>query len=134
MQKLEMQQTRGAPMQTVLVVEDSDDVRESCARWLGMAGYAVREARNGAEAIRSASESRPDLVLLDISLPGMDGYALARQWHEEPGMSSVPVIVLSGRSGEEHEKLARGSGVVLALQKPCAPDLILAAIHGALHS
>lgn len=121
-------------MKSVLVVEDSDDVRESYVRWLEKAGYSVREARDGAEAMRLASESRPDLVLLDISLPGMDGYALAKRWHREPGMASVPVIVLSGRSGEEHESRARGSGVVLSLQKPCPPDLILSAIQGALQS
>ncbi len=125
-------QKRTARARDVLVVEDSDDVRQSCVRWLEQAGYAVRGARDGVEARRLASESRPDLVLLDIGLPGGDGYTLAKHWHSEPGMAFVPVIVLSGRSGEEHEKLSRESGVVLALQKPCNPDLILAAIRGAL--
>ncbi len=117
---------------TILVVEDSDDVRQSYVRWLDKSGYAVREARDADDAVRSATEVRPDLVLLDINLPGMDGYALAKKWRGEPRMAAVPVIVLSGRSGEEHEREARGSGAILTLRKPCSPDLILATIQGAL--
>jgi DNA-binding response OmpR family regulator len=116
----------------VLVVEDSEDVRQFYVHCLEGAGYSVREARDGVEAMRLANEARPDLVLLDIALPGTDGYTLAKHWNSEPGMASVPVIVLSGRSGEEHEVKARRSGVVLTLKKPCTPDLILAAVRGAL--
>ncbi len=119
-------------MQSVLVVEDSDDLRESYARWLETVGYRVLQARDGAEALKQASEFPPDLVLLDVSLPGMDGYAVAEHWQHDPGMASVPVIVLSGRSGDEFERNSHGAGAVLALTKPCTPDVILAAIRGAL--
>ena len=122
------------PMQSVLVVEDSDDVRLSYVRWLESYGYAVQEARDGDEALQRARESPPDLVLLDINLPGMDGYSLAQRWQRDPQMAAVPLIVLSGRSGDEHEQLSRTSGAIVALKKPCLPDMILAAVRGALHS
>jgi CheY-like chemotaxis protein len=121
-------------MQSVLVVEDSDDVRESYVRWLEMEGYSVLEARDGDEALQRAVESPPDLVLLDVTLPGIDGYQVAQRWRSDPRMASVPVIFLSGRSGAEHERSARDLGGVLALRKPCSPSLIIAAIRGALLS
>ena len=119
-------------MKSIHVVEDSTDVRKSYVRWLLLAGYAVIEAGDAEEASRSTADKRPDLVLLDISLPGVDGYSLATQWRGDPAMASVPVIVLSGREGDEHERRARGSGALITLKKPCAPDLMLAAIKGAL--
>jgi DNA-binding response OmpR family regulator len=119
-------------MKRILVVEDSADVRESCVRWLVQAGYQVIEAADAEEAQRSVAQARPDLVLLDVSLPGVDGYSLAQRWRADPAMVSVPVLVLSGREGEEHEKRARGSGALITLKKPCPPDLMLAAVKGAL--
>lgn len=120
--------------QNILVVEDSDDVRESYVRWLKFSGFGVQQARDATEAMQRAGESRPDAVLLDINLPEMDGYALAEKWRGDPQMAQVPVIVLSGRSGEDHERRARGSGVLIALTKPCPPDMLLAALRGALRA
>lgn len=117
----------------ILIVEDSDDVRESYVRWFEAAQFEVSEARDGAEAIAMSRKVKPDVVLLDIGLPGgMDGYALAERLHRDPRMSGVPLVALSAYSGDEHERKAQQAGCVVALPKPCLPDMILAAVKGAI--
>jgi DNA-binding response OmpR family regulator len=116
----------------ILIVEDSEDLRKSYVPWFEAAGFEVNEARDAAEALRLSQVEAPDVVLLDINLPGMDGYALAEQWRGDPKMARVPVVVLSGRTGDDHEKRAHKAGCLIALPKPCMPDLLLAAVSGAL--
>ena len=116
----------------ILIVEDSDDVRESYVRWFQAADFEVVEARDGEQAIEISRTVKPDVVLLDIGLPGMDGYALAETWHRDPRMSKVPLVALSGLRGDEHEQKAQRAGCLIALPKPCMPDMILAAVRGAL--
>ena len=119
-------------MTRILIVEDSDDVRESYVRWFEAAGYEVSQARDGEQAWSLSRHHRPDVVLLDIELPGMNGYTLAEKWQADAKMASVPLVVLSGRTGDEHEKKALKAGVLVALPKPCLPDMILAAVKGAV--
>jgi len=116
----------------ILIVEDSDDVRESYARWFEAADFEVVEARDGKEAQAKSQARVPDVVLLDISLPDTDGYALAERWSHDPRMQGVPVVVISGRTGDDHERKSFQSGALIALTKPCLPDMILAAVRGAL--
>src|SRR3954470_20527157 len=105
----------------ILVVEDSDDVRDSYVQWLQMAGYEVSAAADGSAAMAASQKTPPDAVLLDISLPDLDGYQLAENLRRDPRMKKVPMIVLSGRKGEEHEQRARQAGALIALTKPCPP-------------
>jgi DNA-binding response OmpR family regulator len=116
----------------ILIVEDSDDVRDSYVRWFEKEGFEVTQARDGEQAWSLSRRHRPDVVLLDVELPGMDGYTLAGKWRADPQMARVPVVVLSGRRGDEHERKAQEAGCLIALAKPCLPDMILAAIRGAL--
>ena len=116
----------------ILIVEDSDDVRESYARWFEAADFEVVEARDGSEAQKKMRQRIPDVVLLDINLPDTDGYTLAEKWSHDPRMAGVPVVVLSGRTGDDHERRSFRSGALIALTKPCLPEMILAAVKGAL--
>ena len=116
----------------ILIVEDSDDVRQSYARWFEAADFEVVEARDGSEAQKKTRQRIPDVVLLDINLPDTDGYTLAEKWSRDPRMQGVPVVVLSGRTGDEHERRSFRSGALIALTKPCLPEMILAAVKGAL--
>jgi CheY-like chemotaxis protein len=120
--------------QRILIVEDSEDVRKSYVPWFEMAGYEVTEARDGKEALALSKEEPPDVVLLDIGIPGIDGYTLASLWRRDPKMARVPVVVLSGNKGDEHEDRALKAGCTIALPKPCLPDMILAAVNGAVHA
>src|SRR5438067_7934253 len=122
----------GKMQNRILVVEDSQDTRDAIADCLEMAGYSVTQAGDGMEALVRAREARPDLVLLDINLPLLDGYDVATLWKNDAQMSRVPVIALSGRSGSEHERRAIDAGCLLALCKPLQPEMMLAAVRGAL--
>lgn len=121
-------------MSRILIVEDSDDVRQSYVPWFVSAGYEVTQARDGQEALALSKQAPPDVVLLDIGIPGIDGYTLASMWRRDPKMSRVPVVVLSGNTGDAHEERALKSGCTIALPKPCLPDMILAAVNGAVRA
>ena len=104
----------------VLVVDDHDDAAESLATLLVMQGHRVRVAHTGPEALVAARERRPDVVLLDIGLPGMDGYAVARALRGLPGGDACLVVALTGRSDVQGEVSTSG-GFDQHLLKPIDP-------------
>jgi len=116
----------------ILIVEDVDDLRQAYVPWFEANGFEVSEARNGEEALEISGRERPDVVLLDINLPGIDGYSLASLWQRDPRMAQVPVVALTGCIGDEDDLRATHSGCVVTLPKPCMPDVIMAAVRGAL--
>ena len=79
----------------ILVVEDHEDNRRILRDMLTNAGYEVTEAENGEDAIRAASAHRPDLILMDIQLPVIDGYETTRRLKADPAVRAIPVIVIS---------------------------------------
>ena len=80
---------------SVLLVEDDPRVLDALADLLETKGYAVRKARNGQEALAAVKDCHPGLILLDLSMPVMDGWEFMRQQRLEPGISDVPVIVIT---------------------------------------
>src|SRR6185503_5299916 len=88
----------------ILVVEDNGDLAAGIEYNLGLEGYDVRVAGDGAAALSVARDWHPELVLLDLMLPGMDGYKVLQTLRSEPHGESVPVIILSAR-GEEADKV-----------------------------
>lgn len=101
----------------VLVVDDDDDFRGVTRRQLERAGFVVLEAREGAEALRTAREQRPDVITLDLLMPGMNGWTLLRSLADDPDLSDIPAVVLSSvadRSGNlarDIAVLAKASGI-----------------------
>jgi DNA-binding response OmpR family regulator len=81
--------------QTILIVEDDKFLRELIAQKLTKEGYNISEAIDGEEGIKKIKEEKPDLVLLDLILPGIDGFEVLTRMKEEPTLSSIPVIILS---------------------------------------
>src|SRR4051794_22192605 len=88
---------------TVLVVDDEPTIVEVVSRYLERAGYEALGAADGPEALRLVEEGNPDLIVLDLMLPGIDGLEVMRRLHERPG-APVPVILLTAR-GEESDRL-----------------------------
>src|SRR5207253_3447589 len=88
---------------TVLVVDDEPTIAEIVSRYIERAGFETVQAADGPEALRQAELRRPDLVVLDVMLPGLDGIEVMRQLHERPGRPT-PVILLTAR-GEESDRL-----------------------------
>lgn len=110
-------------MQTVLVVDDELDIREAVAEALTDEGFVVFAARDGAEALRELRLHPPSIVLLDLMMPGMNGWEFCRARERDPALSAIPVIVISA--------LGRVSGLHAAafLQKPFDLDALVAAVR-----
>lgn len=89
----------------VLVVDDYDDSREMYAELLKSSGFRVAEARDGRQSLQKAQELLPDLVLMDLTLPGIDGWEATRQLKLDPRTRNIPVVALSGHDAPE---LVRG--------------------------
>ena len=110
----------------MLLVEDHDDTRAMYAEFLG-ADFEVRQAADGRTALDVMRTSRPDIVITDLSLPGVDGFELMALMRQDPVLQSVPIICLSGHGGHAHDTRARAAGCDRVLQKPCMPDALAAA-------
>jgi DNA-binding response OmpR family regulator len=126
-----MDRRRVARPQRILVVDDSDDMRDLWNLWLTAHGFSVLEAQNGAEALHQVDERPPDLVLLDVMMPVMDGLETLRRLRAHAATSSVPVIMLSAQD-EAGARRARDLRPDLYLRKPIAPDDLLWHIRGLL--
>jgi PAS domain S-box-containing protein len=108
----------------VLVVDDNEDSTETMATLIGLWGHEVRTAGDGATALRVAAEFRPHAVLLDIGLPHVSGYDVARQIREIPGLRDVRLIAMTGYGQEEDRKRSHDAGFTDHLTKPVPPDLL----------
>ncbi len=111
----------------VLVVEDDPDLATDMAVWLGSHGHQARVVPDGPSALRAAQAEPPDVVLLDINLPGMDGFQVAERVQEElaPAMPKLPlVIAVTGRGDEEAFLHSRRAGIHLHLTKPVDIDVL----------
>jgi len=113
----------------ILCVEDNDDSRRLYSAFLTRAGFRVTEASNGLEGLERAREVRPDLIVLDISLPVMDGREMLKQLREsDPSETTIPVIVVTGQAYPEHWRDAIDRGCDAYLTKPCPLGDLLAAV------
>jgi excisionase family DNA binding protein len=114
--------SEGGPL--VLIVDDDDKLREFVRVNLEMEGYTVREAASAREGLDALEEQSPDLVLLDVMMPEMDGWEMLRQLHERHGMGAIPVIVFSGQVEEDAgEVAARGAQAFIG--KPFSPQSLI---------
>jgi CheY-like chemotaxis protein len=113
----------------VLVVEDYQDAREMYAAYLQFSGYGVAEAANGVEAVEKAQELLPDIVLMDLALPRMDGWEATRRLKADPRTRHIPVVALTGHALAGHAEGAREAGCDAFVTKPCLPDALVAEIQ-----
>jgi two-component system cell cycle response regulator DivK len=112
----------------ILVVEDQLDNRQILHDLLTNAGFDIVEALNGEEAIASAQASQPDLILMDIQLPILDGYEATRRIKSHPDLKSIPIIVVTSYALSGDEQKARLAGCDDYVAKPFSPRLLLAKI------
>jgi two-component system cell cycle response regulator DivK len=106
----------------VLVVEDYQDAREMYAAYLEFSGYRIAEATNGIEAIEKAKELMPDIILMDLALPRMDGWEATRRLKMDERTRHIPILALTGHALEGHADGAREAGCDAFVTKPCLPD------------
>lgn len=103
---------------TVLLVEDTEDNRQMMRRLLEMSGYRVVEAINGKEAVEVAPQVRPQIILMDLSLPFIDGLAATRQIRSLPGLSKVPIVAVSAHDTADFHREALEAGCDAYVTKP----------------
>jgi two-component system cell cycle response regulator DivK len=103
---------------TVLVVEDFEDNRFMMRRLLEMSGYRVVEAVNGREAVDKAVSERPDLILMDLSLPHLDGLSATRRIREQDGLGRVPIVAVSAHDTSDFHAEALAAGCNEYVTKP----------------
>jgi CheY-like chemotaxis protein len=113
----------------VLLVDDFEDNRSMYAQYLAASGFRVAEAADGREAVMRVLELRPDVVVMDLSLPVMDGWAATRELKGDERTRGIPVIALTGCATAGHMRAAREAGCDGFLTKPCLPAALLATVR-----
>jgi len=117
--------TATAEKPLVLIVDDDEQLREFVRVNLEMDGYVVREARSAGEGLSALEEEPPDLVLLDVMMPQVDGFEMLRRMQEQHGLGSVPVIMFSGKVDEETASRAAREGAQAFIGKPFDPQALI---------
>ncbi len=120
--------TPAADAPLVLVVEDYEDAREMYAAYLRLDGFRVEEAGDGAEAVRLAVALAPDAIVMDLSLPVVDGFETIRRLRAEPGTHGIPIVALSGFAPAKTDD----AGWDAFVAKPCMPHELIGAVRSVL--
>jgi len=113
----------------ILIVEDIEDNRQILRDLLGAAGYTIVEAQDGAEGVAKATEHKPDLILMDIEMPVMDGYEATRRIKGDPALKAIPVIAVTSYALTGDEDSARAAGCDGYIAKPYSPRQLLARVR-----
>jgi DNA-binding response OmpR family regulator len=120
------------PSPRIVVADDEVDVRELVAYRLSRSGYEVIEAQDGEQALRLALADPPDLAVLDVMMPKLNGYELTRRLRAEPATERVPIILLTARAQEADVSQGFEAGADDYLRKPFNPDELLARVRAVL--
>ncbi len=113
----------------ILVVEDQEDNRQILRDLLSSTGYEMVEAENGEEALTVAAAEQPDLILMDIQLPLLDGYEATRRIKANPALAKIPIIAITSYALSGDEEKARAAGCDDYVTKPYSPRALLAKIR-----
>jgi two-component system cell cycle response regulator DivK len=116
----------------VLVVEDQEDLRGVLRDLFTSSGYIVIEAVDGAAGVARAKSDRPDIILMDIQMPIIDGYEAARQIKADPNLTSIPIVAVSSFAMKGDEEKARAAGCDEYVTKPYSPIQLLRMVRGYL--
>ena len=118
----------------IIVVDDHEDNRQILRVLLASAGYTMIEAPDGETALAAALSEQPDLILMDIQLPGLDGYEVTRRIKSNPGFHDVPIIAVTSYALSGDEQKALAAGCIAYVAKPYSPMQLLAKIQQYLAS
>jgi CheY-like chemotaxis protein len=122
------------PGPLVLIVDDFEDNREMYTQYLRFIGYRVAEAVDGHDALAKADSLHPDVIVMDLSLPGLDGWEATRRLKADARTRDIPVIALTGHALAGHAEGARDAGCDAFVTKPCIPADLEAEIRRILGS
>jgi len=116
--------TSPSSLRTILVVDDFDDTRLLLRIWLERRGFRVVEAENGLEAIKLATSETPDLIIMDMEMPRLDGLSATRRIREVPSLSKVPIVAVSAYGADQFRELALATGCDEYVSTPFEPTAL----------
>ena len=116
----------------VLIAEDFEDARELYRDYLEFSGFRVETASNGREAVELAARLQPDLILMDASMPVLDGWQATRELKAATATSHIPVIALTAHAFDDARQQARAAGCDGFITKPCLPDDLVQKVRSTL--
>ena len=116
----------------ILVVEDNEEMLEILSLSLAVEGFSVSTAKSGIEAVKKARSNPPDVILLDLMLPEMDGFAVCETLRRDPVTAKTPILILSGATGEFTRMAGIESGGTDFISKPAKPKDLVSRIRLAL--
>ncbi len=128
----EQEVDEGQHVRTVMVVDDSVTVRKVTSRIIERQGWNVMVAKDGVDAVSQLQDSYPDVVLLDIEMPKMDGFEVLRTVRRDERLKHLPIIIITSRTGEKHKQQAKELGVNEYLGKPFQEEVLLSTIEDVL--
>jgi len=116
----------------VLIAEDFEDARELYRDYLEFSGFQVLTASNGREAIARAAELQPDLILMDASMPVLDGWQATRLLKANPATRHIPIVALTAHAFDDAKQQAKAAGCDAFITKPCLPDDLVSQVRSVL--
>ena len=120
------------PGPLILIVDDNLDAREMYGMYLEHEGFRWAEAANGQDAIQKTRDAQPSLILMDATMPGMDGWEAARRLKQDAETRDIPLIMLTAHAFQEHRQRAADAGADGFLAKPVLPDQLAVEIRRVL--
>jgi CheY-like chemotaxis protein len=127
-----MEQLRPRRVPLVMVADDAEDAREMYGQYLSLRGYRVVTAADGADAVDRARTCRPDIILMDLMMPRLDGWEAIRQLKRDPRTASIPVVAVSAHAHDAARSEARSAGADACLTKPCLPPQLVMIVRALL--
>ena len=118
----------------VLLAEDFEDARELYRDYLEFSGFTVETATNGRQAIEQAVALQPDIILMDASMPVLDGWQATRELKADPRTSHIPVLALTAHAFDDARQQAKAVGCDGFVTKPCLPDDLVARVKSTLET
>jgi chemosensory pili system protein ChpA (sensor histidine kinase/response regulator) len=112
-------------MRTILYVEDTSEQRDLLAMFLEMHDYRVEVAKDGIEGLEQARKLKPDLILLDLGMPKMDGYQMMEELRADEALKDIPIVVISAWTAATHRDRAKAAGADIFITKPFELSQIL---------
>ena len=116
----------------VLIVEDQSELRQLYAQQLSISGFDVIEAENGADAVAHTASHAPDVILMDLSLPIVDGWEATRRLKADHRTAHIPVVALTAHDGSGELQRATRAGCDWFVPKPCPPDALISEVRRVL--
>jgi CheY-like chemotaxis protein len=115
-----------------MIADDSEDARDMYGEYLTSQGYRVMTAADGVDALQRARAARPDIILMDLQMPRLDGWEAIRQLKTDRRTASIPVVAVSAHAQDSARAEARAAGADACLTKPCLPPQVLMMIRAML--